>query len=111
MKRVKLITKEIEKRLPGLCETADMDNSEIKVPLKIFNPYGSGSWYIYEYSPDEMLGFGFANLGDDQNAELGYISLLELETLRVPPIGLPLERDKWWDQDTILDDIVNFRVR
>ena len=111
MKRVKLVTKEIEKLLPGICDTADLDFKDIKVPLKIFNPYGAGSWYIYEYEPNEMLGFGFSNLGNDENAELGYISILELETTLVPPLDLHLERDKWWNPNTKLIDILNFQIR
>lgn len=36
-------------------------------------------WLIAEYDPVNKLAFGYANLGDDQNAEFGYISVAELE--------------------------------
>jgi hypothetical protein len=36
-------------------------------------------WLIAEYDPKTKLAFGYANLGDDQMAEWGYISIAELE--------------------------------
>ena len=38
-------------------------------------------WLITEYSPEDNLFFGFVCLDDVQNAELGYISKVELEEL------------------------------
>lgn len=46
---------------------------------------GSNDWLITEYDPAEDLAFGWACLnGDRQNAELGYVSMAELEEIRVP---------------------------
>mgnify|MGYP001579538540 CR=1 FL=1 len=41
---------------------------------------GQCDWYITEKDsePEQLQAFGYANLGDDQNAELGYISIVEL---------------------------------
>lgn len=42
----------------------------------------ASDWWIVELDPDNGLAFGYARLaGDDQNAEWGYVSLPELETL------------------------------
>jgi len=42
-------------------------------------------WLITEYDPDDDIAFGWACLnGDRQMAELGYVSLAELEDLQVP---------------------------
>jgi hypothetical protein len=46
----------------------------------------SGSdWLITEYDPEDDLAFGWACLnGDRQSAELGYVSMAELESVQVP---------------------------
>jgi len=44
---------------------------------------GGCDWLVTEYDPGDDLAFGWACLnGDRQNAELGYVSLAELEELR-----------------------------
>jgi hypothetical protein len=46
---------------------------------------GGCDWLVTEYDPADDLAFGWACLnGDRQNAELGYVSLAELEEIRVP---------------------------
>lgn len=45
---------------------------------------GGMDWWIAEVDPDTWTAFGFANLNDPQNAEWGYIDLLELGELAVP---------------------------
>jgi hypothetical protein len=89
---MKLFTKAILKKLPTLDETADTSMKDLKVHLKLFNPVGAGYWYIYAYNPDEKLAMGFVNLNDPEMAELGYISITELEEYR-GPLGLGIERD------------------
>lgn len=89
---MKLFTKEILNRLPTIGATSERSMEEVKVPLKLFNPAGAGTWYITEYDPEEKLAFGFANRGDPEMAELGYVSILELESLKLP-FGLGIERD------------------
>jgi hypothetical protein len=57
--------------------------------VKLFNPNGVGSWYISELSPD-LIGFGICHITD---AELGYVSLDELEGLK---LRIPIEKDRWF---------------
>lgn len=46
---------------------------------------GANDWLVSEYDPEEDLAFGWACLnGDRQLAELGYVSLAELESVGVP---------------------------
>jgi hypothetical protein len=87
---MKLITKAIEKALPPLYATEDVPLDEKIVHLKIFNPYGAGTWLIFEYNPETEIAFGLCDVG---TPELGYVSLAELKSVKVPPFGLPLERD------------------
>lgn len=61
---------------------------------------GACDWYVMEYDPAEGLAFGWADLGDPQNAELGYMTLGELRDLLVMTReGLPVVvgRDLGWE--------------
>ena len=101
---MKLITKEILSKLPPLYTNSEKSMEEIKVPLKLFNPAGAGTWYITEYDPEEKLAFGFVNLGDPEMAELGYVSILELENYR-GPFGLGIERDMHFGYEHTLKEV------
>ena len=60
---------------------------------------GACDWYVAELDEDRRIAFGYANLGDPQCAEWGYIDLNELRDLAVRhPVGFPLvvERDLHW---------------
>jgi hypothetical protein len=105
-----LIDKSIIKKIPNLYETENLDSKDINVAVKLFNPVGSQTWYITEYNSDEKLGFGFCNLGDDEMAELGYVSIKELESINLP-FGLKIERDLYWDGNTKLSKVISFQVR
>lgn len=94
---MKLLTKELEKQFQ---ETGCQE--KVKDPVvvaKYFNPYGSGTWYATEYNPASKLFFGYVTgLGHD---EWGYFSLKEMESIKVPPFNLPLERDMYFEAQTI----------
>ena len=79
---MRLFTKAILARLPALYSNENKKASDVIVHVKLF--VSSATWYITEYNPDEKLAFGFINLGDPEMAELGYISIAELEQLEVP---------------------------
>ena len=104
---MKLITKAIEKAFEKQGDTSAMSASEIKIVMKLFNPVGAGTWYIYEReqgNPDIM--WCFANLGDPDFAECGTVSLSELESLRLP-FGLKIERDMHFDPLSItLEEVI-----
>lgn len=70
--------------------------------LKVFDPCSSWTWYATEYDPQERLFFGLV-VGLEE--ELGYFSLDELEAAR-NRMGLPLERDRWWNSDTPLSAVL-----
>ena len=107
MPRQKLLTRELEAKLPPLRSTDGKDPRDVKVPLKLFNPAGAGSWYCTEFDPEERVFFGYAEITD---GELGYFALGELEGFR-GPLGLGIERDLWWDPGTTLADVMAGRVR
>ena len=49
---MKLMTKEIEKKLPKLYETENIPVEDKVAVVKYFNPCGAGTWYGIEYDPD-----------------------------------------------------------
>lgn len=105
---MKLITKEIAKKLPRIGETGHLEAKDVKVPLKLFNPCGGGTWYITEYNEDEGLAFGYVTLGDPTMAELGYIDMNDLMSAKFPPFGLGIERDMHFGDHT-LEEVMNSR--
>ena len=96
---MKLITKEIERTAPPLGAT-DGQGDNAKIVAKFFNPCGVGTWLMTEYDPDTRMAFGWCDLGEP---ELGYFSITELESLRVP-FGLGIERDLHF-RNKILADV------
>jgi hypothetical protein len=109
---MKLLTQEILKKLPPIYANAEKELSEAKVIAKFFYPAGAATWYATEFDPEEGEFFGFVNLGDDDMAELGYFSLAELEGFKSSKFPyFKIERDKFWNPETSLADVVNFKVR
>ena len=87
---MKLLTQEIEKKLPKLYSQEKV--SDPLCVVKYFTPDSNWTWYGIEYSPETRLFFG---LVDGFDKELGYFSLDELENIH-GPYGLPVERDLWF---------------
>lgn len=65
--------------------------------VKLFTPDAQATWLLSELDPEDGRLFGLCDLGMGC-AELGYVSLAELETVR-GPLGLPVERDQWFEAD------------
>jgi hypothetical protein len=75
-RKQRLLTKELEKKLPPLGSTDD--NPDKIAIVKFFTPAPSWTWYAVEYCPEEKLFFG---LVEGLEREWGYFSLAELESL------------------------------
>ncbi len=94
---MKLITKEIEKKLQKApLYSKDGQGESAEVVVKFFNPYGIGTWLVTEgeKQPDgDWMFFGKVHLFE---WEWGYFTLSELEQIR-PLRGFPLgiERDMY----------------
>ena len=101
---MKLLTKKLEKTLPALY-SQDGKGDEAIVYAKFFNPMGAATWFVTENDPESRMFFGFADLfgqGEAGGAELGYISLDELESLKLP-FGLGIERDLHFTPKTLAE--------
>ena len=81
-----LLTNEDLKNLPALYSTEDIKDPIVQT--KLFHPFGSATWFLTEYDPENKLGFGLVHI---QETELGYIPMEEIENIRVH--GLGVERD------------------
>ena len=89
---MQLITK--SNNVPALYSTENTKDPMVRV--KLFTPWTGWTWLITEYSEDEKLAFGFVyNAAEPDCAELGYISIEELESVK-GPMGLKIERDIHW---------------
>ena len=94
---MKIFTAEIKKAFAKQGDTSEMMPEDIKIIMKLFNPTGAGTWYIYEKlgevdSFEDDIYWCFANLGDIYNAECGTVSMSELLSFR-GRFGLKIERD------------------
>lgn len=97
---MKLITAGLEEKFIAQGYTDGRDPGKVKVIAKFFCPWGPATWFAVEYSPEDRICFGYANLGDDWCAELGYFSIDELESLK-GPFGLRIERDLYFGEHTL----------
>jgi len=88
---MKILTKEVLKAFAKQGKTGNKSMKDIRIVLKLFNPTGAGTWYLYEKETDDIF-WGFVNLGDIMCAECGTVSMQELMSLRLP-MGLHIERD------------------
>lgn len=96
---MKLITKELTKKLPAMRTTERLEAADKVAVAKFFHPVGRGTWFAVEFDGvDEFFGFVVSPLGADCD-EWGYFSLQELESVRVR--GLGIERDRWFKPQTM----------
>jgi hypothetical protein len=88
---MKILTKEVEQAFAkqGYCGNKSL--KDIKIVMKLFNPTGAGTWYLYEKENDDIY-WGFVNLGDPEMSECGTVSMSELMAFR-GRFGLGIERD------------------
>lgn len=103
---MKLITKEIEEKMRKYpIGSQDGLGGQAKVIVKYFNPVGLGTWIITEASKREndYEMFGYCNLGYEEDAELGYVMLSELENFNLP-FGMKIERDLYLKKDITLKE-------
>lgn len=89
---MKLLTKEILKKLPPLAMSEGEPEGDKRLICKLFAPWGCWTWYLTEYDPLERMAFGFVY---GLEREWGFFSLKEIEDLRGPG-GLKVERDRFF---------------
>lgn len=72
-------------------------NKDPLIIAKLFDTFGSATWFLTEYSSEENNAFGYVTgLSHD---EWGYVSLTELENINHQTLGIPrIERDLYFTQ-------------
>ena len=90
---MQLLTDELRAQLTK--HYAQEGNKDPTVYAKFFTPDSNWTWYVTEGEPTEndfvFFGYVIGFVG-----EWGYFSLNELESVRVPPFNLPIERDLYF---------------
>lgn len=72
---------------------------------------GGADWWVFEYDPETGNALAFVNLGDPSMAEVGYVSLIELEATRIPQrvgestVEVVIERDIHWEPKAVSEAI------
>lgn len=97
---MKLMTKEIERRLPKLYSTAKQENPQIIV--KFFCPWNQWTWFATEGEKQADGDWLFFGMVHGFEHELGNFTLSELESVTGPG-GLKIERDMWFNGKTLKD--------
>jgi len=104
---MKILTKEIEQAFAKQGYTGNKSMKHIKIVMKLFNPCGAGTWYLYE-KEDEDIYWAFVNLGDIVCAECGTVSMSELMAYRGKIFGLGIERDMSFKPlSKTLEEVIN----
>ena len=80
--------------------TKNKGNGSDKPYLKLFNPTGRGTWLITSIEGDFMFGLCDLGMGFP---ELGYVSLMELQSLDLP-FGLSIERDMHFEPEMSIEE-------
>lgn len=105
-----LMPDSIRKQLPKLYATENQLIGDKTAYARYFFPLGAYTAYLLEYDPKERLGFGAVTMG--YGWELGYISLDEMEEVKIH--GLGIERDLYFSPTKLheiaeLEEIVQGR--
>jgi hypothetical protein len=104
---MKLITKEIEKRLEKYpLYSQDGKGDDATIVCKFFSPVGWWTWYVLEADKMddgdyEMYALVVNGHGE---TEYGYFLLSELQNIRLP-FGLGIERDIYFTPSKVKDVI------
>lgn len=91
---MKLMTKELEAKIPALYSTESVEMQDKVLIAKFFDPTGSWTWYVAEGRREEG-DYLFFGLVDGMEREWGYFSLNELQSVK-GRFGLGIERDLYF---------------
>jgi hypothetical protein len=85
---MKLMTKAIQDKIPGLYADEKTPCADKICHVKFFHPFSSWRWFATEFDPETGIFFGWV---DGAFPEWGNFSLEEMKTVKVR--GLGIERD------------------
>ena len=77
-------------------------NKSDKAIVKLFNPYGAGTWWLHNYcDEEEEIVWGWAMINCD-TPEYGTIPLKQIRELKMFGVS-PIERDMYFEPCNIND--------
>lgn len=97
---MKLLTKELERKLPKPYSTEETPTEEKEVIVKYFTPFSNWTWYGVEYDPQTRTFFGLV-VGHEK--EWGYFSLAEFEHINSQSKIPKIERDLYFTPTKVKD--------
>ena len=89
------MTEELRTKLPKLYAQEKLGADAVAY-VKYFTPDSNWTFYGTEFDGEDT----FFGLVEGFEKELGYFSLSELQSVR-GPMGLPIERDLYWNPRTL----------
>lgn len=95
---MKLLTKAQKTKLIDnfkLANSISDGSADLPPVVKLFGG-SSCTWLLVDLDPECNVAFGLCDLGFG-TPELGSVSLDELATVKFPPFGLPVERDRHFE--------------
>ena len=95
---MKLITAAIQKKLEKNNQKTIETGETGDVVLKLFG--GASTWLITEIEEDGDTLWGLCDLGMGC-CEFGTVGLSELQSMKLPPFGLGVERDMYFDGGSV----------
>ena len=100
---MKLLTKEIEKKLPPFSTNNDKKPEDIQIIVKFFHAYSNWTWYAIEgqREGDDFIFYGYVRGIEN---ELGDFALSELKRIKIRGIGI--ERDMYFGKHTLAEVMV-----
>lgn len=97
---MKLLTKAIEREIPALYSTEEVETQNKTIVCKFFALGSSWTWYVVEGERQEDGDYVFFGLVNGFVKEWGYFTLRELETVKRH--GFPgIERDLYFRPVTV----------
>jgi Protein of unknown function (DUF2958) len=92
-----LLTDEVKALIPALYSTEK--DPDPMVPVKFFNAYGGGTWYVVEGGVSPVTGAYVlytyvTGLGTD---EMGWADPAEMQAIELVPGVTMIERDLYWE--------------
>ncbi len=90
-----LLDPDNREKLPALYSGEELGLMAIAL-VKFFTPDSNWTWYASEFDGEDL----FFGLVSGFEVELGYFSLLELQSVK-GSLGLPIERDLYYEPKTL----------
>lgn len=98
---MKLLTKEIIKKLPKLYSQDGKDPKDVQIVVKFFHPMSRYTFYVTEGEQKEDGDWEFYGLIRGHETELGYFTLSDLKSVKVHGFGI--ERDMYFGEHTLAE--------